>query len=270
MRKAFITLTAALALLTGVGAQAALAAPARPTGVASFADASLAGGRGLVTIQKLGPRKLGIIAILIGLVQGEHRISLALASDPNGRRVPLIAATAIGDGATITVRTTVDLPRALPLSGWICKWEGPDLDATKNEVAIETLDIVAHAHVVGPIGEAGPDGVAVVSRQGAAQRVEGAFAGLAASTRHVLGFYALPEPEDEVLVFRSRFTTDASGAALVDATLAPVRQAKGKAPRLADVDLLGVGQAGGSPVLRAAWRFRAGGVTHEDTWDQQV
>ncbi len=26
-------------------------------------------------------------------------------------------------------------------NGWICKWEGPDLDATKNEVAIEAIEI---------------------------------------------------------------------------------------------------------------------------------
>lgn len=26
-------------------------------------------------------------------------------------------------------------------NGWICKWEGPDLDATKNEVAIESIEI---------------------------------------------------------------------------------------------------------------------------------
>ena len=26
-------------------------------------------------------------------------------------------------------------------SGWVCKWEGPDLDASKNEVSIETIEI---------------------------------------------------------------------------------------------------------------------------------
>ena len=25
--------------------------------------------------------------------------------------------------------------------GWICKWEGPDLDATKNEISIESIEI---------------------------------------------------------------------------------------------------------------------------------
>lgn len=25
--------------------------------------------------------------------------------------------------------------------GWVCKWEGPDLDATKNEISIETIEI---------------------------------------------------------------------------------------------------------------------------------
>jgi phage tail-like protein len=25
--------------------------------------------------------------------------------------------------------------------GWICKWEGPDLDAGKNEISIETIEI---------------------------------------------------------------------------------------------------------------------------------
>jgi len=27
------------------------------------------------------------------------------------------------------------------MSGWICKWEGPELDASKNEIAIETIEI---------------------------------------------------------------------------------------------------------------------------------
>src|SRR5262249_38099736 len=26
-------------------------------------------------------------------------------------------------------------------NGWICKWEGSDLDASKNEIAIETIEI---------------------------------------------------------------------------------------------------------------------------------
>ena len=26
-------------------------------------------------------------------------------------------------------------------NGWICKWEGPDLDASANEIAIETIEI---------------------------------------------------------------------------------------------------------------------------------
>lgn len=27
------------------------------------------------------------------------------------------------------------------VKGWVCKWEGPDLDASKNEVSIETIEI---------------------------------------------------------------------------------------------------------------------------------
>jgi phage tail-like protein len=27
------------------------------------------------------------------------------------------------------------------VNGWICKWEGPDFDASKNEVSIETVEI---------------------------------------------------------------------------------------------------------------------------------
>lgn len=27
------------------------------------------------------------------------------------------------------------------LNGWVCKWEGPELDATKNEISIETVEI---------------------------------------------------------------------------------------------------------------------------------
>ena len=27
------------------------------------------------------------------------------------------------------------------VNGWVCKWEGPELDATKNEISIETIEI---------------------------------------------------------------------------------------------------------------------------------
>jgi|SRR5579862_2787020 len=27
------------------------------------------------------------------------------------------------------------------VQGWICKWEGPDLDASKNEISIESIEI---------------------------------------------------------------------------------------------------------------------------------
>jgi phage tail-like protein len=30
------------------------------------------------------------------------------------------------------------------VGGWPCKWEGPDFDASKNELAIETLEIAHH------------------------------------------------------------------------------------------------------------------------------
>jgi phage tail-like protein len=28
------------------------------------------------------------------------------------------------------------------MGGWICKWEGPDFDASKNEISIESIEIV--------------------------------------------------------------------------------------------------------------------------------
>ena len=39
-------------------------------------------------------------------------------------------------------------------SGWICKWEGPDLDATKNEVSIETIEIAHEGLMMLPGTEA--------------------------------------------------------------------------------------------------------------------
>src|SRR5688572_20558227 len=27
------------------------------------------------------------------------------------------------------------------VDGWVCKWEGPDFDATKNEISIESIEI---------------------------------------------------------------------------------------------------------------------------------
>jgi phage tail-like protein len=39
-------------------------------------------------------------------------------------------------------------------SGWICKWEGPDFDATKNEVAIESIEIAHEGLMMLPGTEA--------------------------------------------------------------------------------------------------------------------
>ena len=36
--------------------------------------------------------------------------------------------------------------------GWVCKWEGPDFDATKNEVSIESIEI-AHEGLMMLAGE---------------------------------------------------------------------------------------------------------------------
>lgn len=30
------------------------------------------------------------------------------------------------------------------VEGWICKWEGPEFDASKNEISIETIEIAHH------------------------------------------------------------------------------------------------------------------------------
>jgi phage tail-like protein len=39
-------------------------------------------------------------------------------------------------------------------AGWICKWEGPDFDATKNEVSIETIEIAHEGLMMLPGTEA--------------------------------------------------------------------------------------------------------------------
>jgi phage tail-like protein len=39
-------------------------------------------------------------------------------------------------------------------SGWVCKWEGPDFDASKNEISIETIEI-AHEGLMMLKGEEG-------------------------------------------------------------------------------------------------------------------
>jgi len=39
-------------------------------------------------------------------------------------------------------------------SGWICKWEGPDLDASKNEVSIESIEIAHEGLMMLPGTEA--------------------------------------------------------------------------------------------------------------------
>lgn len=39
--------------------------------------------------------------------------------------------------------------------GWVCKWEGPELDASKNEISIETIEIAHEGLVL--IGQKEPD-----------------------------------------------------------------------------------------------------------------
>jgi phage tail-like protein len=39
-------------------------------------------------------------------------------------------------------------------SGWICKWEGPDFDASKNEVSIESIEIAHEGLMMMPGKEA--------------------------------------------------------------------------------------------------------------------
>src|SRR6185437_13233818 len=38
--------------------------------------------------------------------------------------------------------------------GWVCKWEGPDLDASKNEVSIESIEIAHEGLMMLPGKEA--------------------------------------------------------------------------------------------------------------------
>ena len=40
------------------------------------------------------------------------------------------------------------------VSGWVCKWEGPDLDASKNEVSIESIEIAHEGLMMLPGKEA--------------------------------------------------------------------------------------------------------------------
>ncbi len=39
--------------------------------------------------------------------------------------------------------------------GWVCKWEGPDFDATKNEVSVESIEIAHEGLLMLPGTEAG-------------------------------------------------------------------------------------------------------------------
>jgi phage tail-like protein len=40
------------------------------------------------------------------------------------------------------------------VGGWVCKWEGPDLDATKNEISIESIEIAHEGLMMLPGKEA--------------------------------------------------------------------------------------------------------------------
>ena len=63
-------------------------------------------------------------------------------------------------------------------NGWVCKWEGPDLDASKNEVSIESIEI-AHegVYMMAPVSSSSSSSTSTTSSSSSSSSSSGSGGG---------------------------------------------------------------------------------------------
>jgi phage tail-like protein len=118
------------------------------SGLKSEAEVQSHGEGGLNTSEHklIGRTKYSNITLKWGLCKGELWVKRMLFVNDGGciRRISGSIIQMGPNGPEHTFRF---------MKGWICKWEGPDLDASKNEISIESIEI-AHEGLLhsGPSG----------------------------------------------------------------------------------------------------------------------
>ncbi len=94
------------------------------------------GGLNTTTHKLIGRTKFPNIVLKQGLSGPElFDLRSTFLKDGGGiTRIPTGTITQLGPGSK-------PVAKWMFVKGWVCKWEGPDFDATKNEISIETIEI---------------------------------------------------------------------------------------------------------------------------------
>lgn len=112
------------------------------SGLKSEAEIQSHGEGGLNTTEHklIGRTKYNNIVLKWGFAKGELWVKRMLFVNDGGgiRRISGSIIQMGPDGPEHTFRF---------IKGWICKWEGPDFDATKNEISLESIEI-AHEGLI--------------------------------------------------------------------------------------------------------------------------
>ena len=105
------------------------------------------GGLNTTTHKLIGRTKFPNIVLKQGFSNADLWKRRAAYLDDNGTALKRFNGTIIqfGPGGRKAAKWRFE-------KGWVCKWEGPDFDASKNEVSIESIEI-AHENLVYAGGE---------------------------------------------------------------------------------------------------------------------
>lgn len=93
----------------------------------------------------MGGAKYGNVVLKQGFA--DSKLSATLLKAASGGRKPTrydkaISIAQLGPGGKTIAKWYL-------IEAWVCKWEGPEFDATKNEISIETIEIAHHGIEVG-------------------------------------------------------------------------------------------------------------------------
>lgn len=109
------------------------------SGLKSEAEVQATGEGGLNTTEHklIGRTKYANIVLKQGFANGALcSLRANFVNDQPGQKIKRITGNIIqyGPGGKRSAVWTF-------IQGWVCKWEGPDFDATKNEISIESIEI---------------------------------------------------------------------------------------------------------------------------------
>ena len=101
------------------------------------------GGVNTTETKLMGRTKFANIVLKQGFASGElWERRQAFVNDEEGVKLERFSGTIVQLGPGAQRKHSWQF-----INAWICKWEGPDFDASKNEVSIETIEI-AHEGLI--------------------------------------------------------------------------------------------------------------------------